>query len=138
MELATHVFVYGTLRPGNPNHRLIAGSVTDAVDLTVEGLQLLVPGHGCFPYARLHPGSRTHGTLLRIDPAQWPTAKERLDRLEGYRESSDTGHYLRRQITLPTPDGVLDAWVYLAGRIDLTTLSPAPGDEWSTPAPARR
>lgn len=138
MHQLIHVFVYGTLRPGNPNHGLISEAVASAVDAVVEGLQLLVPSHGAFPYACPLEGSRTRGTLLAIRPEQWPTARRRLDRLEGYDESSDTGHYLRRQLQVRTDRGDVAAWVYLAGpRTPVQTMSPVPGNEWPTPTPTR-
>lgn len=114
-----HVFTYGTLRPGKPNYRLLAGRTIDEFTATADGIALLAgPG---FPYAIPDPGSETIGTLCVIADDQAAAVLRRLDALEGYRPNDRRGsHYIRQQwpVTYHAVGGqrrTCTAWIYLAG-----------------------
>lgn len=111
-------FVYGTLRSGQGNHRLVEG--------TLDALRAArLPGHCLYahglPWAAASdaPGAHVTGELLQVRPGDYAAVLDRLDRLEGY-------HPPRRQLYVRTAlrveyrdpeDGWQDrdAWVYLGG-----------------------
>lgn len=111
-----HLFVYGTLRPGGANHRLLNVPTIGAHPATADGLGLYAgPG---FPYVTPLPGHTVVGTLCSIPDDQWTARQKSLDLLEAYDAARcQTSHYLRRRWTAtPSPDGrPLQAWIYLAG-----------------------
>lgn len=125
------VFVYGTLRPGQPNHSLIARDVQAAVSAHGHGLRLYAAAHHGYPYATTgRPGDCVVGALLTFRPDREGAAIGRLDYLEGFdADGPDRGHYVRRRRTFVAdqpsrvgPTGTpVDAWIYLAG----PTTSPA-------------
>ena len=138
---ATAVFVYGTLRPGGPNHDLVARAVTHLVPAHAPGLRLLAAAHGGFPFVTpTSPADATCGTLLLLAPDAAAAALARLDQLEGYDpRRPDHGHYLRRRRPVVTdtdsifgPPGTrLPAWTYLAGpAVPVGHLEPVPGNDW--------
>ncbi len=90
------VFVYGTLRKGYHNHRLLEDSkyVAEAV-ITGEMRHL-----GGFPGVHLHGNNQVHGEIYAVDE---PTMAS-LDQLEGH------PHFYEREI-VETSKG--PAWVYL-------------------------
>lgn len=108
------LFVYGTLRPGQGNHGLLAGRTVQEEPARAPGVALY--GWG-LPYAVPFPGASTVGTLVTITPDLYWDVLIDLDRLEGYRpDRPDRSHYLRRPRTVLTTAGATHtAWVYLAG-----------------------
>jgi gamma-glutamylcyclotransferase (GGCT)/AIG2-like uncharacterized protein YtfP len=106
-------FVYGTLRPGQWNFRLIAPLVVETEPATLHG-HVLYGRRLPFPYARPGPG-RVVGDVLRVDLSSMPEALRILDALEGYRGEGRSNHYVRRPVNVVTGRGALLAWVYLAG-----------------------
>lgn len=121
----TSVFVYGSLKWGQPNHHWLAGA-TELGDGQLEGVQLF--DLGPFPMAvrapdgSSSPGSKAlQGELYQVDA---PTL-ERLDRLEGSPRLFER-HWLRLR------DGCC-AWVYL-GRPAQVRQSPLiTNGHWSGP-----
>jgi gamma-glutamylcyclotransferase (GGCT)/AIG2-like uncharacterized protein YtfP len=112
----TRVFVYGTLKRGGSNHRLLSGQRFVGVARTrpefrlyeLDGYPGMVRGPG--------PGRSIEGELWEVDPP----CLERLDDLEGL----GTGLYAREPILLlPPHDGTpVQTYVYLRavdGRTDL-------------------
>lgn len=145
----TVVFVYGTLRPGQPNHSVAAPGVADRVGAHGQGLRLYAAAHYGFPYATTgHPDDIVVGALLTLHLDRSPAILRRLDYLEGYDpDHPDRGHYLRRRRTFVTdqpsqagPAGTpLEAWVYLAGpTIALHSLHHITSGDWAhqTPSPS--
>lgn len=129
----TSVFVYGSLRPGEPNHRLLATAAT-ITPATMANLQLYsVPNLG-FPYALAMPTKiPAQGHLATFETADAPAALRRLDILEGYDADADAGHYLRRLMPATTRKGTVDAWVYIASpRVSRRNLTPITNNDWST------
>lgn len=128
-------FVYGTLRQGQGNHRLVAASA-DAVR------EALLPRHRLYasgiPYVAEtgDPGCAVTGELLLIRPGEYDEVMARLDRLEGYRPPA-CQLYVRtacRVLFRDQPGGPwreCEAWVYRGGadfgyRDDLLV----PGGDW--------
>ena len=101
-----YVFVYGTLKKGFGNHRLLA-EAEYVGPACVKGHLISLGG---FPGLIYNPHEVTQGEVYRVTSAtQW----ERLDRLEGFNKeapSAGSNMYLRRSIT--TIDTNQDCEVY--------------------------
>ncbi len=128
------VFVYGTLRPGGSNHRLLHGRTAWTAGAELAGVALYAgPGH---PWAVDVPGGRTAGDLVMPLPAAHDAVLADLDRLEGYLPGDPAALYVRerRTVTATEDDAAVTAWVYLAGpaaRRDLAARGRRlPGREW--------
>jgi gamma-glutamylcyclotransferase (GGCT)/AIG2-like uncharacterized protein YtfP len=124
-------FVYGTLRPGQPNFSRVARLVVGVEPAVLPGHVLY--GRGLpFPYAA--PGrGRVVGDMLRITPRGMPRALLILDALEGYHGEGRRNHYDRRRVSVAGSTGTRPAWVYLAGGHVLSRLTPdllLPGGDW--------
>lgn len=143
----TAVFVYGTLRPGQPNYRVVSSGVATQVSAHGHGLRLYAASHRGYPYASLGAAHEAVvGSLLLLRPARVHEVLRRLDHLEGFDpDHPDQGHYLRRRHTVVTdeasrmgpPGSRIDAWVYLAGpRTPLACLHPIPSGDWMHPTTA--
>lgn len=93
-------FVYGTLKQGYGNHRLLANA-TYLGDGTVHGMQLY---HGPgFPYAFTGDG-KVKGEVYAVRPCDIG----RLDALEGYPH-----HYDRKEVQVLDAKGeITHAWMY--------------------------
>ena len=105
------VFVYGTLRDGGSNHRLLkdAKKIGEAV---ATGEMFMGPG---YPFAYFAPEFQTEGPhilgeLYSVDER----TLERLDALEGYDETHpEMSHYIRREIEVVEGEQQpLPAWAY--------------------------
>ncbi|SEQ47964.1 gamma-glutamylaminecyclotransferase [Ectothiorhodospira magna] len=99
------VFVYGTLKRGHGNHRVMQRAAGEFIGeaITVERFPLVVDG---LPYLLDSSGEGHHviGELYRVsDDAGWSY----LDRLEGH-----PTFYRRRVISCEVDGVVMDAWVY--------------------------
>lgn len=109
------VFVYGTLRPGRYNHRVVAGALAAASPAVLTGHALYVRG---LPYVVPQPDAVVVGDLLDLTSQRYTRTLRALDQLEGYREEDPDGsHYVRTRVTVrvDADGGVRPAWVYLAG-----------------------
>jgi gamma-glutamylcyclotransferase (GGCT)/AIG2-like uncharacterized protein YtfP len=113
---ALPVFVYGTLRRGQRNYRVLHG-------LTVAEHPAVLPGHALhdtgLPYVVPGgPGDRVLGELMVVDPCRYAEVLASLDRLEGFRPGC-WSPYVRVAATTRYRRGAEEraeeAWVYLAG-----------------------
>lgn len=100
-----HVFVYGTLKRGHGNHRVMqmAGGELVGTAMTVERFPLVVEG---LPYLldRSGSGHRVIGEIYRVpDSEGW----YQLDRLEGHPR-----FYRRRAIACEVDGVFMSAWAY--------------------------
>lgn len=104
----TNLFVYGTLMPGEFNHRQIQGFVHGVRPGSIEGVLVnmgefpaLVPGKGI-----------VKGVILYVDEA----ALEITDRIEGYSSDRQDCLYIRKEVVVRLDDGKdLPAWTYEFG-----------------------
>jgi gamma-glutamylcyclotransferase (GGCT)/AIG2-like uncharacterized protein YtfP len=107
-------FVYGTLRPGQANHRRYLAGRGCAVEPAALPGAALHHGPG-FPYAVEDAAGTVQGELVSVPAAEYAQVLAALDRLEGHR-GDGTGEYVRLRRSVLLPDGTQrDAWVYLAG-----------------------
>ncbi|MGN9758877.1 gamma-glutamylcyclotransferase family protein [Streptomyces sp. SD31] len=110
-------FVYGTLRPKEPNHDHFLRGRT----LTEEPARLvgaaLYDGPG-YPYAvEERGGSATvYGDLVTPRPEDYPALLAALDRLEEYAPDDPRNLYDRiaRQVIRDSDGAAVQAWVYVA------------------------
>lgn len=124
------VFVYGSLKHGQPNHHWLAGA-TPLGEGQLEGVQLF--DLGPFPMAVAQPVATSppgpcnplQGELYQVDG---PTL-EQLDRLEGAPRLYQR-HWLRLN------DG-RSAWVYLGQPAQVRRVAPIPSGLWTGPRDGR-
>ena len=102
-----YVFVYGTLKRGNYNNRLLEGSVF-VEEATVKGYGL-TPGGG-FPYALPCQNMTARGEVYAVEEH----TMARLDGLEGF-----PYHYVRDFVDVRLRCGmVVQAWLYVSAQPD--------------------
>jgi gamma-glutamylcyclotransferase (GGCT)/AIG2-like uncharacterized protein YtfP len=102
------VAVYGTLKRGQVNHRMLEmGGAESAGEGTVAGVLYDL---GWYPGLRDEPGGRAEVELYRVDDRLLTV----LDRLEAYDPNDEDGsEYLRRWVGVRLADGSeTEAWVY--------------------------
>lgn len=127
-------FVYGTLRPGQGNFRIVKRDVIESIPASVQGAAVW---HGPgFPYAvhkdvdaSLAGSGWVVGDLLYINPARYADAIDSLDGLEGVSyNNDDRGHYRRIEVDVTVSNGdgtarTVRAWMYVAGASARQSLS---------------
>lgn len=96
------VAVYGTLKRGHGNNRILEASVLIGIGRTSPEYRMYVSG---IPYVSRDPeGYPIHVEVYDVDDA----TLSRLDRLEGHPE-----FYRRELCAVHTPEGDSKAWMYL-------------------------
>lgn len=109
-------FVYGTLRPGQYNHRTVDGLVERTEDASVEGFQMF--SNGSFPYlVNTGKSDTVKGTLIHVSKENLARAFRNMDALEGCHTplvDKPGNHYNRFARTVRTDHGEQLAWVYVA------------------------
>lgn len=128
------VFVYGTLRRGQGNDRLMTDAIRERSEVAhVEGVAVYGAGRG-FPYAQESPDGLglTRGDLVYLrDDNDGDWARQRLDGLEGFSaDHFNDSHYRRveRDVVYTDSNGetrTARAWVYLAGDYSKKSLRDA-------------
>lgn len=128
-------FVYGTLLPGERNHRLLAGRTRSWTPAVLPGA-LLFRGPAS-PFAVADPAGKgqVHGEVVEIAAAMYDAVLADLDRLEGYHVPGDPANrYERVSRAVRGERGETAAWVYLAGPVVdrdlLPTAARIPGGDW--------
>ncbi|MCZ4121313.1 gamma-glutamylcyclotransferase family protein [Streptomyces sp. H39-S7] len=128
-------FVYGTLRPGQANHVLVAGRTAPPRPAVLPGA-LLYEGPG-YPYAALADDGvtdRVHGELLSVLPGHYDRVLADLDRLEEHVPGARGNLYERSALRVFCDGLPCDAWVYLAGEAPAAALRASgrviPGGDW--------
>jgi len=87
-------FVYGTLKRGQPNHRLLAPFVRSSAPGYVLGAL-----YDTFDYPVLTDGSdMVHGDLLRLSPPEMERALEIVDRFEEYVSTAPAMSLFERRV----------------------------------------
>jgi gamma-glutamylcyclotransferase (GGCT)/AIG2-like uncharacterized protein YtfP len=103
MEEKTRVFVYGTLKNGYGNHRILQQGEADFIgEDTVYGITLYMPAAGSYPTAVRSKGRHVHGEVYEVDARTF----RHLDGLEGY-------PYMYDRTEVQTKGGHT-VWVYVA------------------------
>ncbi|MFD7283693.1 gamma-glutamylcyclotransferase family protein [Streptomyces sp. NPDC059862] len=108
-------FVYGTLRPGEPNHDLFLRGRTSAEEPGRLSGAVLYDGPG-YPYAVEEPGGTVSGELVTALPHAYDELLAALDRLEEYLPGDPRSLYERveREVVRDTDGAAVRAWVYIA------------------------
>lgn len=107
MENKHHVFVYGTLRRKEGNHRLLAEATILAEQAWTSGL-LFDTGFG-YPALQKHHQGQVYGELYEVNDNQLA----RLDMLEGYHGEGNNNFYGRVTQPIYTDQGIHEAYVYV-------------------------
>jgi gamma-glutamylcyclotransferase (GGCT)/AIG2-like uncharacterized protein YtfP len=128
-------FVYGTLRRGQGNHRVVEADLEAARDARLAGHVLYGDG---LPYIAAcgDPASVVAGDMLLVRGDRYEQALRALDRLEGY-DPPRRQMYVRTLVCagFRAEDGTwreCDAWAYLGGawfRYDPRLV--IPGGDWA-------
>ncbi len=125
------VFVYGTLRPGQPNWGPLLAAASDRVVAgRLAGVVLLDCGR--YPAAIERPGAgEVVGEVVWIQPDAWLTTLAALDHLEGYDPADPDRLFDRVVRSVTTDEGSVNCWVYLAGRMLAGSARPVvPDGDW--------
>lgn len=103
IDKTPYVFVYGTLRKGWGNHRLLEGVEKYADAITLKKYAMYASG---IPFVtEYEPHTHIVGELYKVEDVE---RFSRLDTLEGHPES-----YCRKVIEVLTKDSeVVEAWIY--------------------------
>ncbi|GAA1903972.1 gamma-glutamylcyclotransferase [Streptomyces durmitorensis] len=135
-------FVYGTLRPGEPNHdAFLRGSVTTEEPARLAGA-VLYEGPG-YPYLVEEPeGGPVRGELITARPSAYERLLADLDVLEEYAPGDPRNLYERVVREVALLDGATArAWVYVAApgvaarlRASGTAIG---GGDWASSRPRR-
>ncbi|WP_217211016.1 gamma-glutamylcyclotransferase family protein [Streptomyces sp. AC550_RSS872] len=110
-------FVYGTLRPGEPNHdQFLRGRSLTEEPARLAGA-VLYDGPG-YPYAVEERGDigTVHGELVTARPGEYPALLAALDRLEEFAPGDPRNLYERvaREVVRESDATAVQAWVYVA------------------------
>jgi gamma-glutamylcyclotransferase (GGCT)/AIG2-like uncharacterized protein YtfP len=134
-------FVYGTLKPGEPNYRLLlAGRTVEETPASLTGAALFTEGPYPFlltaPDLVLPGDGVVWGALIAVPPGQYTAVLAELDALEGYAEGGADNLYERVICEVATAEGPRQAWVYVAGASALAlirqgTMRRIEGGSWS-------
>ncbi|MEV5429005.1 gamma-glutamylcyclotransferase family protein [Streptomyces sp. NPDC052701] len=128
-------FVYGTLRPGEANHRLFLRGRTRREEPGRLGGAVLYDGPG-YPYAVEEPGGVVRGELVTALPQDYAGLLAELDRLEEYVPGSPRNLYERvgREVVRDADGSAVRAWVYVAAPAVAARLRsrgrPIEGGDW--------
>lgn len=127
--MLSHVFVYGSLLPGQQNHALLAPFIRCSAPAFLTGMAM-VWASDTYPGILRGSGTVT-GELVELDPDRLPDALAALDELEDYRGPGDPANeYERAVAAVSTRDGgTRPAWVYLWNG-EAQSARPIPGGDW--------
>ncbi|WSQ09034.1 gamma-glutamylcyclotransferase [Streptomyces sp. NBC_01231] len=108
-------FVYGTLRPGEPNHDLFLRGRTRSEEPGRLNGAVLYEGPG-YPYAVEERGGVVYGEVVTALPEAYGELLVALDRLEEYVPGDPRNLYERveREVVLDGDGRAVPAWVYVA------------------------
>ncbi|RRR74274.1 MAG: gamma-glutamylcyclotransferase [Candidatus Viridilinea halotolerans] len=132
-------FVYGTLKPGEPNYvRYLTGHTTAEIAAHLASAAMFTQG----PYPFLTresdlvlPEAVVYGSLITVRLPVYELVLADLDRLEGYVGGGSANLYERVTLEVMTAAGPQTAWVYLAGNHALALIRsgqmrPVAGGNW--------
>ncbi|MFE0255164.1 gamma-glutamylcyclotransferase family protein [Streptomyces sp. NPDC059010] len=130
-------FVYGTLRPGEPNHdAFLRGRVRAEEPARMEGA-VLYDGPG-YPYVveEVGGGGVVYGDLVDARPEEYAALVAALDLLEEYTPGDARNLYERvaREVLRDADGTAVRAWVYVAAPAVAARLrvrgAPIAGGDW--------
>lgn len=108
------IFVFGTLRRGESNHKYLEGKYVRWLPATLPGFRRSVAAHG-YPAAIPTSDSVVTGELFFIDPVQYVETLAACDALEDLPPGELLGEfYQRARVSVETSEGTLLAWAYIA------------------------
>lgn len=119
-------FVYGTLKPGEPNYaRFLAGRTVGEEPASLAGAALYT--HGPYPYLVMEPDlaapdERVVGAVISVADDDYPATLAQLDSLEGYAEGGADNMYERLLVIVEAASGPREAWLYVAGSYALAEI----------------
>ncbi|HEX2065150.1 MAG TPA: gamma-glutamylcyclotransferase family protein [Acidimicrobiales bacterium] len=123
-EAATHIFVYGTLMPGQPRWRLLQPYAASWEPATARG-RLWDTGRG-YPAVRFDPGGGpVPGSRVEVVPELASAAISAMDRVEGE-------GVLFRRVEVATSSGPALAYEWLGSTEDMAPLPHG----WPAPSPS--
>jgi len=108
----TLVCVYGTLKSGYGNNRLLSGSKCISNGILLNHKLYYSYGDSGFPVAKEDLDSNVMCEVYLVNDS---STLSRLDSLEGYRSSTDSGMYLRRTGKVLNEDGSIVECCYYLG-----------------------
>ncbi len=117
------VFVYGTLRKGEANAKLLKNASCIAEQCWTNGV-LYNTGYG-YPTMKESKTSKVYGELYSVSEDDL----KRLDQLEGYKEGSTNNLYERVEQTVFTDKGSCIAYMYVASKLNLLKTQ-IPNGDW--------
>lgn len=128
------VLVYGTLRPGQPNHRLLRNRSRYLGDTTVSGYEMY--DNGAYPYAvDALPDQSIMVSVIDVFPHVWRSVIDDLDMLEGFYGIGAENHYFRRAVPYVLDGERREGWLFVAdtytrGLIARRHLPLVPSGDW--------
>jgi gamma-glutamylcyclotransferase (GGCT)/AIG2-like uncharacterized protein YtfP len=106
------LFVYGSLKKGFDNHKLLEKSTKRLGKASTVGkFAMFEDSFGNYPYLIQKPISKVDGELYEIK------RKELLDRIDEFEGTPD--YYQRKKIKVKTHHGVSFAYTYIKGNADI-------------------
>lgn len=110
----TKVFVYGTLKKGFHNHRVIEKTLIKKIsEAKLEGYVMHYVNHGGYPVIMPQEGSVVYGELIEFKKESFREQLESLDFLEGFRgEGCKDNLYNRIKADVIVGDEKITAYVY--------------------------
>ena len=116
------LFVYGTLKPGEPNYDFyLAGRTIDERPASIEPAALYTERpYSLYPYlvldpAFVEPHDRVYGTLVVLAPEHYEETLRRIDELEDCKPFSPWSLYKCVARCVETAEGPVEAWMYITG-----------------------
>jgi gamma-glutamylcyclotransferase (GGCT)/AIG2-like uncharacterized protein YtfP len=107
------LFVFGTLRRGEVNHRFLSGRYVRMFPAVLHGFRRTVAAHG-YPAIVRADGDSVRGELYFIRPNLYAETMQSIDRLEDIPAGATVGEYYRRAVvTVETSEGSFTAWAYI-------------------------
>ncbi|WP_053219499.1 gamma-glutamylcyclotransferase [Virgibacillus senegalensis] len=118
------VFVYGTLRENEPNHKFLKDTICVARQSWTDGV-LYDTGNG-YPVMGLSSANRVYGEVYQVSSL----VLKQLDQLEGFQQNDDKNAYERVRQTIYTDNGELEAYVYISAAFKLAELETVAFGDW--------
>jgi gamma-glutamylcyclotransferase (GGCT)/AIG2-like uncharacterized protein YtfP len=107
------MFVYGTLRRGEVNHHLLAGTFDRWLPATLRDYRRSVAAHG-YPVVLPAVAEAVEGELYFPRAEVYAATLRRCDELEGISPGHTAGkHYRRQEVLVETTAGRHTAWAYV-------------------------